>query len=136
MLVVSIAIGIVERNEIRLRRIFPAILELLRLSATTLREARITDFILVCQNLSASGLNGLFYGRTRLFGDALITLAMVIGTDIEDGMVVAVVPANHLIILLDKREERSPTLFLSLTFGHLRQEPRTGDDGMRLQEFQ
>ena len=61
---------------------------------------------------------------------------MVVGTDIEDRMVVAIVPTNQLVIFLDKREERRPTLLLSLTFGHLCQEPRTGDHCVGFEEFQ
>ena len=56
-------------------------------------------------------------------GDALITLTMIIGTHIEDGMILAIVPANQLIILLDEREEVIATLLMLLALLHLGQEP-------------
>ena len=135
MLIARVTIGIVERLQIGLWRILPAILKLLSLSATTFREARVADLILIDQNLSARGLYGLFHSRTRLFGDALIALAMIIGTHVENGMVFTIVPAYEFIILFDKREEGSTAIFHLLALTHLGQEPRTGNDGMCLQEF-
>ena len=60
---------------------------------------------------------------------------MVIGTDIEDGMVVAVVPADELIVFLDEREEVVGTILVLAAFLYLGQQPRTADDGMGLEEF-
>ena len=37
--------------------------------------------------------------------DALVALAMVVGTDIEDGVVVAIVPADEFVLFLREREE-------------------------------
>ena len=60
---------------------------------------------------------------------------MVIGTDIKNGMILAVVPADEFVILLDKREE-TVLMFTSLfTTTHLCQKPRTTDDCMGLQQF-
>ena len=60
---------------------------------------------------------------------------MVVGTDVEDGMVLAVVPANKLVILLDEREESVLLLLVLLTALHLRQQPRTADNSMGLQQL-
>ena len=61
---------------------------------------------------------------------------MVIGTDIEDGMVFAVIPANELIVLLDEREETVFPLTTLLSPTHLCQKPRTADNGMGFQQFE
>ena len=60
---------------------------------------------------------------------------MVVGTDIKDGVVLTVVPANELVVLLDKREEAVAALAHLTAFLHLSQKPTTGDNGMSLKEF-
>ena len=60
---------------------------------------------------------------------------MVVGADIEDGMILAVVPADEFIVLLDEREEARASVIKLLAFLHLSQEPRTGDDRMGFQEL-
>ena len=68
-------------------------------------------------------------------GDTLITLTVVIGADIEDGMILPVVPADDLIVFLDEGEETVAAVFALLALLHLGEEPRTGDDGVGLQEL-
>ena len=112
-----------ETYQVRLGRILPTILEFLRFTTTALREARIADLAAIGQYLSTCIADGFCHMRIVGLGDALITLTMIIGTHIEDGMILAIVPANQLIILLDEREEVIPTLLMLLALLHLGQEP-------------
>ena len=68
--------------------------------------------------------------------NALIALTVVVGTDIEDGVVLTIVPADDLVILLDEGEETVLSTVESTTLFHLCQKPRTGDDGMGLEELE
>ena len=135
MLVVGVAVRIVEAHEIRLGRIFPTILELLSLSTTALREAGIAYLVAIGQNLSSGGADGFYHMGIIRLSDTLIALTMIIGTHIEDGVILTVVPADDLIIFLDKREETVAAVLSLLALLHLSQEPRTGDDGMSLEEL-
>lgn len=135
ILVAGVTIRVMEGYQIRLRGVLPAVLELLGLTSTTFREPCIADLVAIGKDLSASLADGLFHGRTRLFGDALIALTVVIGTDIKDGMVFTVVPTDKFIVLLDKREECPSAIVELLTFLHLRQKPGTGYYGMSLKEL-
>ena len=128
----GVAIGVFERDEIGLRRVFPAVLELLGTSATALRETGIADLTVVDQDLTSRLADDLLDGWCALFRNALVALAVVVGTDIEDSMVFTVVPADEFIVFLDEREEACSTLPQPLALLHLGQEPRTGDDGMGL----
>ena len=135
LFVVGVAEGVVHADEVRLGRIFPAILELLGHTTTALGEAGVANLIAIAENLTACGLERLLDSLAGLLGDALIALAMVVGTNIKDGMVFAVVPANELVVFLDKREEAVLLFLILLTATHLRQQPRTGDDGMSLEQL-
>ena len=61
---------------------------------------------------------------------------MVICTNIKDGMVFAIVPADEHIFLLGEREEIITTFCNIPMLLHLRQKPGTGDNGMCLQKFE
>ena len=61
---------------------------------------------------------------------------MVISTDVEESMVLAVVPTYQFIVFLDEREETIFLLLVVLTMLHLCQQPRTADDSMSFQQFQ
>ena len=62
---------------------------------------------------------------------------MVVGADVENGVVLTVVPANQLIVLLGEREEVVAASVAQLTaFLHLSQQPGTADDGMSLEQFE
>ena len=74
-------------------------------------------------------------GRSVL-GYALIPLAVVVGTNVEDGMVLTVIPAHEHVILLDKGEEAAAVGCHLAPLAHLRQEPRPRYDGMRLEQFE
>ena len=93
------------RDEIGLRCIFPAVLELLGNATAALTEAGITDFAIIHQDLSTSGLDSFHNMDIICFRDTLVALTMVIGAYIKDGMVVTIVPAYQLIIFLHEREE-------------------------------
>ena len=135
LLVVGIAVGVVERDEVGLGRVFPAVLELFGLAATAFVEAGIADLSVVGEHLSAGLGDGLCHMGVAGLGDALIALAVVVGTDVEDGMVFAVVPADDLIIFLDEGEEAVVAVLVTLALLHLCQEPGTGDDGVGLEEL-
>ena len=122
-LIASVTVGVSKRYEIGLGRVFPTVLEFLCLTATALGETGIADLILIGKYLSAGLANGFCHLLVVGFCDALITLAMVIGTDIKDGVILAIVPADKLIILLRKREEAVATLFVPATFLDLSQQP-------------
>ena len=123
MLVAGVAVRIVETHKIRLGCVFPTILELLRLSATAFREAGIADLVAIGENLSAGGTDGLHHMGVAGLGDTLITLTVVIGADIEDGMILPVVPADDLIVFLDEGEETVAAVFALLALLHLGEEP-------------
>ena len=74
-------------------------------------------------------------GRS-FFGDALIALAVVVGADVEDGVVLAVVPAYESVVFLDKGEKVVARLSHLAALLHLCQEPRAGDDGMGLEQLE
>ena len=93
LFVTGVTEGVVDTYKIWLWSVFPAVLELLGLSATTLRETGITYLVAIHQYLSACSLDSIYNVAVCLFRDTLIALTVVVGTDIEDGMVVAVVPA-------------------------------------------
>ena len=56
-------------------------------------------------------------------GDTLVALTVVIGTDIEDGVVLAVVPSDQFVVFLGKREEAVVTVLMLTTLLHLGQQP-------------
>ena len=114
---------ILYRLEVWFGRIFPAILEFLCHTTATLGEAGIAYFIVIHKRLTASGAQCLYHIRLRGIRDALIALTMVVGTNIKNGVVFAVVPANQLVIFLHKREESTFLLIAVGTFFHLRKQP-------------
>ena len=135
MLVGSITIGILNTDEVRLGRVLPAILEFLSDASATLVETGIADVTVVSENLSACQADGFLHMLVARMADALIALAMVIGTHIEDRMVFAVVSTDELVILLDKREETVIAILVLAALLHLGQQPRAADDGMSLEKL-
>ena len=67
--------------------------------------------------------------------DALVALAVVVGTHIEDGMIFAVIPTDELVVFLDKREEAVAAILVLAALLHLSQKPRTADDGVSLEKL-
>jgi len=84
--------------------------------------------------LATGFLNGTLHLGANLARYALITLAMVIGTDIEYGVLLLIVPADELGVRLLELEERLACTMLALF--NLCQEPRPTDDGTGLEELQ
>ena len=126
---------ILYRLEVWFGCIFPAILELLGNATATLGETGIAYLVVVHQCLSTSGTKRLHHIRLRGIRYALIALAMVVGTDIKNGVVFAVVPSNQFVILLHKREESALLLAAFGTFHHLCQQPRARDNSVSLKQF-
>ena len=122
-------------HQVRLANVLPAVLELLGHAAAALAVAGIAYLVLVHQNLTLRGLHGSIHTAVAGLGDALVALAVVVGADVEDLVVLAVVPANELIVLLNEREEAVLPVVQLLTLLHLSQQPRPADDGMGLQQL-
>ena len=82
-------------------------------------------------------MNSLRHFLTRCLGYALITLAMVVGTNIEYGVVLTVVPLYKFVVLAYKRKESVATLarLQSATLLNLCQKPAARDDSMSLQKL-
>ena len=127
---------VTEFRQVRILDVFPAVLEFFEHTTAALGETGITNLAVIHHHLATSGSNRLADNVCRCTGDALITLAMVIGTDIETGMVFTVVPTDHLILSLS--ESRIFCLGLSdfLILLDLCQQPSSGNNRMSLQEFQ
>ena len=98
-------------------------------------ESGVADLAVVGEDLSTRLADGFLHVTVACMDDALITLTVVVGTDVEDGMVVAIVPADQLVVLLDEREEVIGSVLVLATLLHLGQQPRTADDGMGLEEL-
>ena len=114
-----------EADEIGFGCVFPTILEFLGISTTALVETGIADFTIVGEYLSARIADGFLHVAVTGHRDTLITLTVVIGTDIEDGVILAIVPTDEFVIFLYEREETvSPVLVLSALL-HLGEEPGT-----------
>src|SRR5574344_282852 len=122
-------------HKIRMRHFFPTRLKHLGHATATLREASITKPTIIGEHLSPCSLNGFDHLRIGLAGDALITLAMVIGTHIKTGVSLTVIPTNDAALpqLLMKSLSTSRHL---LTMIHHDQQPTARDDSMCLQEFE
>ena len=87
------------------------------------------------QHLTTSCLHSLLHCRIAGIGDALITLAMIVGTHVEYRVVLTVVPTDDLVILLDKREKIVCPVLQLRPLLHLGKEPRTGDNSVSLKQF-
>ena len=135
MLVVSVAVWILERYQIRLRCVLPAILELLGHASAALRESCIANLVAIHQYLSASLTYCLFHMCVVGACYALISLAMVVGTHIEDGVILTVVPTNKLVVALGEREEVVASALMLAALLNLCQQPRARNDSMGFQEF-
>ncbi len=88
-----------------MRIVFPTILELLCYSAATLAETGIANVVAIHQYLAARLIDRFLHMHISRLGDALVTLAMVIGAYVKDSMVFAVVPTDVFGFGLDEREE-------------------------------
>ena len=88
----------------------PTILILLGYAAAAFAETGIADVLTRHQYLSASLAHGLLYMPVLGFGYALIALTMVVGTHVEYGMVVAVVPAYQSSSFLMNEKNPLPPL--------------------------
>ena len=84
--------GIRKGGEILEVLVFPAGGEQFRPSAAGLVEAAVTDFIPVLENQAPGGVYRLSDILAYGHGEALIPLAVVIGTDIEVPVVIVVEP--------------------------------------------
>lgn len=104
-------------------------------ASATLREARVADVSPAVGEYLPAGLRyGLGSGRIHGAGDALITLAMVVGADVEEVVVFPVVPPD--VFVVRQAEVRMGGLRLwPAPPPDLRQQPAAGDDGMGFEKF-
>ena len=125
------AASVLARNEvsytykIRLLDVLPAILELLCRASAALREACVAYLVAFHKYLSAGFVYSLCNVGACSLCYALIALAVVVGTHVKDGMVLAVVPLDKLVVLSDEGEESvlSGTCLLLAALLYLRQQP-------------
>ena len=134
--VVRVAERVFDRAQIGNLDVLPAVLILVRLTSATLSESRIANLSIVHEYLTSSRANCLSYSGIAGSRDALITLAVVIGTDVEDGVVFAVVPTDTLAFAFDESEEGRSLLGMLLSPLHLGIEPTSRDDGGGFQELE
>ena len=73
--------------------VFPAGAELLGDAPAALAEAGIADLTVVGEHLATRLTDGLLHMGRGLTRDALIALAVVVGADVEERVVLAVVPS-------------------------------------------
>ena len=85
-------------------------------------------FAVVREKQSASGLDGALHIGVVTFGDALITLAMVVGADIVQRVRLAVVPRVDFLV-------GDNLLTFRLFAVNLRHQPATRDYRVGFQEF-
>ena len=78
--------------QVRVQSVAPAILELLKGTSAALGESGVAYLVFVHQHLTAGVGHCLPYLFGRCTGDALVALAMVIGTDVKAGVGIAFVP--------------------------------------------
>ena len=91
---------------------------------------------MVSQYAPLGVVNSLFHMFVGGLGDALVTLAVVVGAYIKYGMVVAVVPSDELVVFFDELEESVTSRFLVPALFYLCQQPTARDDGMCLEKFE
>ena len=129
-------VGISYGRQIVIMFVFPTIFKFFGRAPTTFGETRVANLVVINQNLTTSGLNSFCNSCVRCLGDTLIALAMVVGTNIKDGMVFSVVPTDIFFFSFGKREESVALLAHCVSFFDLGKEPATGNDGMCLQKFE
>ena len=83
---------IAERSKVWIIHICPTRRETLGIATATLRETSIADDTAVRKHLAFGRLDSLTQRRRLYIGYTLITLAMVVGTDMKQAVSVALVP--------------------------------------------
>ena len=84
---------------------FPAMFELFRHTSATFGKAGIADRFAIHQYFSPCLVDHLLDDRVGSTGNSLVALTMVVGTDIENVMVFAVVPADVFCFSLEEGKE-------------------------------
>ena len=97
--------NISDTGQVRQMLVLPAIFEFFGRSAAAFRETCVADVIPRREDLPACGFDGFHHGLVAGPRDALIALAMVVGTYVEYRMVFAVVPTDQLSVAFAEREE-------------------------------
>lgn len=115
----------------------PAVLKQLEHTAAALAETGIGQFAGggVEEHHAARGIDGLGHGGCGLAGHALITLAVIVGANIEVGMVLAVLPAHYLIVGDGARAIGLSGSLDTLILAYLRKKPAAGYHGVRTQQL-
>ena len=105
-------------------------------AAAAFGEAGIADFALAGKHQTARGEHGFDDGGAGLARDALVALAMVVGTDIKEGVVLAVVPTDKFVLLAHKGEEATRASCTLAVAQHLVEEPTARHYGVGAEEFE
>ena len=106
-----------------MRLIAPGIFKTFGHTAAAFRETGIAHLARIAQHLSTRRGHRLDHLRSGHTRQSLITLAMVIGTDIEKGMVATVVPADYLAGRVDFPARPASRLTATDETGQLGQQP-------------
>ena len=115
--------------------VLPAGRKPLRTAATGFVEPGVAEFsVAVGEHQAAGGFHGLFCLAVHLSGDALVALAVVVGTDIVMDVVV-VVPNACDYLFARSRFGEFQRLFYGITWCKLSEHPAARDDGVGLQQF-
>ena len=94
-LVVHVAEGIFHTCKVGHLQIVPAVTELIGASATTLTEARIAHLAVIGEHQTACLAHSITHGGVLNAADALIALAMVVGANVEERVLLPVIPAHQ-----------------------------------------
>ena len=123
--------------EVGIVLLVPAGTEALRGTTAAFREAGVAELVVVDEDFTAGFGHRTAHIVKGFGGDALIALAMVVGADVEEDVVTAVVPADEFVGFMDEAEESLAVGgLLETAVEHLAEEPATRDDGMGLEEFE
>ena len=116
---------VAHSQQVRHLDVFPAILILFTYATTAFTEACVANLAFRHQYLTTCCSNSLGHVGACFLRDALVALAVVVGANVKDGMIFAVVPLNQFVVFLDEREEAVSAFLQFLALIHLRQQPAT-----------
>ena len=134
----AVVVVVADRLKIVLVLVLPAIFKLLAYASAALAETCVANLQSFLQNLPLCGFYSLYNRLVVCLCYALVALAMVIGADIKNRVVFAVVPFDVFSFGLGKREESAVFLFLLILIAllDLCKQPTARDYGVSLQKFE
>ena len=127
--------AVTQFGQVRLSNVFPAVLKFFHHAPAALGEAGVADFAAKGQDLPPRCGDGLCHLRRSLFGRALVSLAVVVGADVEKSVVFAVVPTNQAVGCLREGRWKRLAAACGRPLDHLGQQPTAGDDRVGFEQF-